>query len=483
MFIAMRFVDGPTLADMVMQQALSGRETLRILTAIASALDAAHESGLVHRDVKPHNILHDRRRPSLPRRLRHHEGRGELRADQSGDFVGSVSYVSPEQIDGRDVTRAERHLLAHRRPVSLPDRDAALRPRHRGGAHARAPLRAAADDQRPGHRRAARRSTRSSRAGWRSPRTIASRAASQLIDACRDALADAALDRCPALVPGVASGSAGAAPQYDPWARDGAAPAAALADRRPRPGVRAAPAPPIAVLDPALAPAGGATAADRRREAPAPAPAPCATALRGPGHAVGRSAAARARSSPGSSPLVGAPLLGYALGDRDEPSGPSIARSQSLQVSYAPPWEPSGATIPGLGVDGAVGLRQSDGTVLVAGRLRDPAPGFDPAPASLRDKAAREPAAPSASVSATATAIRYAVPLRAGGSLWMVAFPDTKGWTTVACTATTGRPDARLRQRRRDDAVAHGDADRARCRQARVGRAGPRDPQAQPRRA
>ena len=57
MFIAMRFVDGPTLADMVMQQALSGRETLRILAAVASALDAAHDSGLVHRDIKLHNIL------------------------------------------------------------------------------------------------------------------------------------------------------------------------------------------------------------------------------------------------------------------------------------------------------------------------------------------------------------------------------------------------------------------------------------------
>lgn len=39
-------------------------------------------------------------------------------------------------------------------------------------------------------------------------------------------------------------------------------------------------------------------------------------------------------------------------------------------------------------------------------------------------------------------AVRYAVPLRAGGSLWMIAFPDSKGWTTVACRSTSGRPDA-----------------------------------------
>jgi hypothetical protein len=38
--------------------------------------------------------------------------------------------------------------------------------------------------------------------------------------------------------------------------------------------------------------------------------------------------------------------------------------------------------------------------------------------------------------------VRYAVPLRAGGSLWMIAFPDSKGWTTVACRSTDGAPGA-----------------------------------------
>jgi serine/threonine protein kinase len=57
MFIAMRFVDGPTLSDLMQSRRISGREALRMLSAIASALDAAHEAGLVHRDVKPQNIL------------------------------------------------------------------------------------------------------------------------------------------------------------------------------------------------------------------------------------------------------------------------------------------------------------------------------------------------------------------------------------------------------------------------------------------
>jgi hypothetical protein len=139
--------------------------------------------------------------------------------------------------------------------------------------------------------------------------------------------------------------------------------------------------------------------------------------------------------------VISVPMLGYALGDRDDPSDPLTARSQSLQISYAPPWKPSGATIRGLGVDGAVGLRRPDGTALVAGRLRDPAPGLDPAPGALRDEAARD-LRPVRIRLGDRDAVRYAVPLRAGGSLWMVAFPDSQGWTTVACSAPRGRPDS-----------------------------------------
>jgi hypothetical protein len=138
--------------------------------------------------------------------------------------------------------------------------------------------------------------------------------------------------------------------------------------------------------------------------------------------------------------VLGAPLLGWALGDRDEASGSATARSQSLQVSYAPPWQPSGVAIRGLGIDGAVGLRRPGGVVLAAGRLRDPSPGLDPAPQALRDVSARR-LQPARVRLGDREAIRYAVPLRAGGSLWMVAFPDSRGWTAVACTAPAGRPD------------------------------------------
>ena len=53
----MRFVPGTNLRQVINGGQLSLDRVQRIMTAVASALDAAHESGLVHRDVKPANIL------------------------------------------------------------------------------------------------------------------------------------------------------------------------------------------------------------------------------------------------------------------------------------------------------------------------------------------------------------------------------------------------------------------------------------------
>ena len=429
MFIAMRFVDGPTLADMVMQQALSGRETLRILAAIASALDAAHDSGLIHRDVKPHNILLTSGGHPYLADFGITKGAQSSGLTHSGDFVGSVSYVSPEQIDGRDVTRASdtyslTAVLFHCLTGSLPydhDTEAALM-----HAHLFAPpptISGLGIDAPPALDEVFARGMA------KDPGTRFVRA-SELIDACRDALAGPALDRCPALVPGVAMQSADPPPQ-EAWQSGQAAPFAVPAQ---------APAAAAGVLAPAPAAVSGYTAADRRREAPAPASAPAAPRWRPSVSLSWDELQVPVLAAAGILALVGAPVLGYALGHRDTPAAAATARSQSLQVAYAAPWRPSGATIAGLGIDGAVGLRRPGGTVLAAGRLRDPAPGFDPAPAALRDQAARR-LQPERVRLGDRDAVRYTVPLRAGGSLWMVAFPDSKGWTTVACRSAEGRPD------------------------------------------
>jgi hypothetical protein len=436
MFIAMRFVDGPTLADMIMQQALSGRETLRVLEAIASALDAAHESGLIHRDVKPHNILLTAGGHPYLADFGITKGAQNSGLTNSGDFVGSVSYVSPEQIEGRDVTPASdiyslTAVLFHCLTGTLPydhDTEAALMHAHLfappptiSGLGIQTPpaldeIIARGMAKRPEDRFAA---------------------APALIDACRGVLSSAALDSCPALVPGVAFGATSDDRlRDDPWPSESAAAGGRAYTAAGEASVAVAPATGAGAPSPALAPAGDPTAADRRRDAPAPAqprermPELPWDTLRMPALFVAVFIA-----------VLGAPVLGYALGDRGGSDGAETAGSPAVQISYAAPWEPSSAEIRGLGIDGPVGLRRPDGTVLVAGRLRDPSPGMDPAPAVLRRQAARG-LQPVRVRLGEREGVRYAVPLRAGGSLWMVALADTKGWTAVACRSTKGRPDA-----------------------------------------
>ncbi|AZI57798.1 Stk1 family PASTA domain-containing Ser/Thr kinase [Nakamurella antarctica] len=98
-FLVMELVDGGTLRDLLKQQgALSVPVALSILEPVLSALSAAHESGLIHRDVKPENVLISSKGEVKVADF------GLVRAISSatmmtGDVIlGTVAYLSPEQV-------------------------------------------------------------------------------------------------------------------------------------------------------------------------------------------------------------------------------------------------------------------------------------------------------------------------------------------------------------------------------------------------
>jgi hypothetical protein len=116
LYLAMRFVPGTNLRHVIDQGPMSLPRIARIITDIADALDAAHALGLVHRDVKPANILvsgppeHEHVYLTdfgLTKRL------GSVGAlTRTGSWVGTPDYVAPEQIQGHTVDcRADIYSL------------------------------------------------------------------------------------------------------------------------------------------------------------------------------------------------------------------------------------------------------------------------------------------------------------------------------------------------------------------------------------
>ncbi len=106
LFLAMRLVDGPTLKDLILGGELGARRALRILAQVAHALDEAHAAGLIHRDVKPQNILVDRGDHAYLADFGLIKAPDETGLTGTGQFIGTIDYVAPEQIQGDPATGA-----------------------------------------------------------------------------------------------------------------------------------------------------------------------------------------------------------------------------------------------------------------------------------------------------------------------------------------------------------------------------------------
>src|SRR5262249_6486450 len=111
-YLVSAFVPGPTLAEVLRERRLAPREAARLLAKVADALHYAHEQGVIHRDVKPSNIvLDDDGTPHLMDFGLARRAEGEVTITGEGQVLGTPAYMSPE------LARGEAHRVDGRSDV------------------------------------------------------------------------------------------------------------------------------------------------------------------------------------------------------------------------------------------------------------------------------------------------------------------------------------------------------------------------------
>ncbi|GEK87217.1 serine/threonine-protein kinase [Microbacterium aerolatum] len=110
-YLAMEYVDGPTLATRLSRGALSRTEAALLALNLAQALEVVHEAGIIHRDVKPSNVLlaPGRRAGTWTPKLTDFGiafGPDDARLTSPGVAIGTAAYMAPEQVEASELTPA-----------------------------------------------------------------------------------------------------------------------------------------------------------------------------------------------------------------------------------------------------------------------------------------------------------------------------------------------------------------------------------------
>ncbi|MCV7015163.1 serine/threonine-protein kinase [Mycolicibacterium madagascariense] len=106
LFIDMRLVRGQNLHELLAGGPLQPARAASIVVQVAAALDAAHQAGLIHRDVKPQNIVVNEADFAYLVDFGIAEGHGDSRLTMAGTAVGSFAYMAPERFDDAPATPA-----------------------------------------------------------------------------------------------------------------------------------------------------------------------------------------------------------------------------------------------------------------------------------------------------------------------------------------------------------------------------------------
>jgi hypothetical protein len=112
-FFVMAYLPGPSLKDLIFQKKrLTPAEALPILHQLADALDYAHSKGLVHRDVKPANVMFDERGQAVLMGFGIVKAAQESKLTATGASIGTPHYMAPEQVQGTGVdARTDEYAL------------------------------------------------------------------------------------------------------------------------------------------------------------------------------------------------------------------------------------------------------------------------------------------------------------------------------------------------------------------------------------
>jgi WD40 repeat protein len=106
-YLVMEFVPGGSLAQRLHRGPLSVQQTLSMMIAIAHAVEAAHQLGVIHRDLKPGNILLDEHDQPKVADFGIAYRQNQLQLTRTGEIVGTLSYMAPERLSaGQAVTVA-----------------------------------------------------------------------------------------------------------------------------------------------------------------------------------------------------------------------------------------------------------------------------------------------------------------------------------------------------------------------------------------